>query len=710
MQGLPSQTNVTPLSALSGRFRANVEALRTRDPELARRLINIVPDRVYGIVSDADSVRLAELTPEGARLLPHPVPPGSVAGIVQQLTSNQQVSGPLLVAGIDHGWLWDALSKLDIKTPTAPGHRMPIFLLANDLERLWAVLHLHDWRPLLADRRAIILGGGDVAAQFRQLLIDHPEIAFPRTCITVDPNAWPAGESFDETLATANQAVHRLTAAVDERLRATAERAPPNVALAEAFASGRPLRILGMTSLYTTFLQHSMRDWLAGMESLGHTTKLLIEQFDHEKPHPLTYLTAIEAFAPDLIVMIDHFRAELPLMPPHIPFVMWVQDRLPNIFCAKAGAAQGELDFVIGYGRGECVNTLGYPRQRFMEAVVGVNDARFKPTARRATGDDACEVAFVSHASTSPEQLVAEQIERLGNTGEAKRLFHGLLDRLQAVYSSGTAVTAAHELRAIVDAAIQSSRVDVPDVRPLVDFVTHKLNNALLRHQTISWAVETGVDLHLYGRQWDLHPKFSRYARGVAENESRLADIYRSAKINLQVTPHGSAHQRTFEGLCAGGFFLLRHVTGDTVERIYQRVWMWTREHGIESDVELLRRATPEVHQWLSEIAQLRGGMGLADSGNLVDMLASLHRSGFTRSAGTMFAEFDQVSFTSREEFQSKLKLFLSDAVLRNEIAGSMRQKVLDSVTYSGISRRMLSFIASQLRTHDGGIPKLIAA
>ena len=72
--------------------------------------------------------------------------------------------------------------------------------------------------------------------------------------------------------------------------------------------------------------------------------------------------------------MIDHYRGEFAGLPQTVPCVMWVQDRLPNIFRSPAGAAQKEMDDAIGYGRQECVVAHGYPRQRFMPAMVGVNE------------------------------------------------------------------------------------------------------------------------------------------------------------------------------------------------------------------------------------------------------------------------------------------------------------------------------------------------
>src|SRR3712207_8955495 len=46
---------------------------------------------------------------------------------------------PVLVAGLDQGWLWHALYHLPVNTPRTPGHRPPLYFLASDLERLRVV-------------------------------------------------------------------------------------------------------------------------------------------------------------------------------------------------------------------------------------------------------------------------------------------------------------------------------------------------------------------------------------------------------------------------------------------------------------------------------------------------------------------------------------------------------------------------------------------
>src|SRR3712207_8973576 len=94
---------------------------------------------------------------------------------------------PVLVAGLDQGWLWHALYHLPVNTPRTPGHRPPLYFLASDIERLWLVLHLHDWRAVLADGGVRLFAGARCAEQARAAIAAHATLPWPRLCVTVDP-------------------------------------------------------------------------------------------------------------------------------------------------------------------------------------------------------------------------------------------------------------------------------------------------------------------------------------------------------------------------------------------------------------------------------------------------------------------------------------------------------------------------------------------
>jgi hypothetical protein len=293
-----------------------------------------------------------------------------------------------------------------------------------------------------------------------------------------------------------------------------------------------------------------------------------------------------------------------------------------------------------------------------------------------------------------PAERLIEQECRRANNPQTRRLLENVHDRLRAIYDAGDSVTESAELTAIIDASLAETHLR-GDAQSLLDFVSQRVNNALLRHQAIRWVAATGVDLRLYGRGWEENPEFCRYARGIADNQQQLSLIYQATRVNLQVTPFGAAHQRLFEGLACGGFFLLRSATIDAIDLLERELWRWCWRNGISSAGEMIRAGSDSpVFQWLvSGMAAL--GRNLLDDPDW--FYAGLEEGalvGFSRTAGTLWPEYPRVSFWSQSELTKKLKHFLAAPDERRTITASMRDRVLQWHTYTAISRRMLSFIA----------------
>ena len=336
-----------PLESLAARFQANLAALDRRDPQLAGRLADWKAASPFFIAAAGDDIYLGRPGAAGIEIIPDPMPAPAARVMAAKIFPASLVTGPMVVSGLGYGWLWDRLVKLPCRVDAAPGHRPPLYFLAGDVDQLWAVLHVLDWREFLADRRFAIFAGPDAFEQLQRTLIDEPMRPEPRACLRIDSSL--PQRDLSELLREIHEARALQLNEMAARLRAIyANRNDAD--WAERFRAGR-LRVLGITSRYTTFLQHSMRDWLAGLERLGHDVRLFIEPEDHLLPGGFNYTKAVFDTQPDLIVIIDHFRAEIGKLPESIPCVMWVQDRLPNIYSALAGAAQGRRDYCLGFGR-----------------------------------------------------------------------------------------------------------------------------------------------------------------------------------------------------------------------------------------------------------------------------------------------------------------------------------------------------------------------
>jgi hypothetical protein len=256
----------------------------------------------------------------------------------------------------------------------------------------------------------------------------------------------------------------------------------------------------------------------------------------------------------------------------------------------------------------------------------------------------------------------------------------------------------------MIDRAMAQTRTSVPEseMPKLVDLFAQKINNALFRHQSLNWLAEMGVDLRLYGRGWEKHPTLSRFARGIADNNHQLSQIYRASRISLQVSPHGAAHQRLMEGLACGGFFLLRQCPGDLIERRYQTIWNWCVFRRISSDSQLRTCSEPQIAEAIAQVAGILQHDPFGMSHSFMEELRASAQGGYIRSAGMIWGEdYDAVAYGSADELREKVTRFLGDEHERRRIANSMRAVVLARFSYSATTRRLLGFMAEDLASRN---------
>jgi len=699
MEDSSSSNSWTRLALLGHRFAANLDALTHSNPVLAEELRRMNPGRKYFVRALGAGFQMGVEMAGVISPLPQIVSPEGARQITQKLYPTAICNQAVLVAGEDMGWLWQSVYQLPCHSPLAPGYRPPLYFLMRDLERLWVILHIQDWQKLLADARVRLFAGENAFAELRAFLPANTGCPWPKISVTVDQSIWPAGMTIDvlnqESMAIANQHL----AQVQSELRMFASTFTPQ-SIAEQYSSGKPLNVLGITSRYTTFLKHSMRDWLSAFARLGHRTEIFIEPADHELSNNLVMAEACARFKPDLIVMIDHFRAEMPGLPQGIPMAMWAQDYMPKIYSPDGGAAQGPRDYVLGfaYEKMRLVHEFGYPSDRYLITTIGMDPERFAP---RPADDPqlakyVCDVSFVTHASLSAEQIVKEQMGR--NDADAKRLLGSIFEQLRAVYDAGKTIVAPPGIRRMIEQGFIDTRTQpTPElVQQLMHLFYMRVNNALFRHQALHWLIDLGIDLRLYGRGWENHPAFKRFARGVADHEGELSLIYQASRINLHISPLGSLHQRVMEGLASGGFFLLRRSDGDIIGRHYARLWGFCQRLGITSDEQLKACTDPQVQEMLGQAVDIHQCDPFAEKYTFMQLLQTMHDCNYLCSAGCVWGnDYDETSFGSKAELEKKIAYFLGNPLERQRLTQSMLRPVLERFTYEKTTTRLLEMIAA---------------
>ncbi|RIK67249.1 MAG: hypothetical protein DCC65_06765 [Planctomycetota bacterium] len=586
-----------------------------------------------------------------------------------------------------------------------------VYVVEAEPEAIGLCLYVEEDVARWCHERVSVFTGGEAAARLEAHLLAHPDRSPPEYCLRLP---YASTDRSGEVIGS----IRRCTSAGLARAGAAMERMKEKYSGLDARAwgarlgDGRPLRILGITSRFTTVLQYSMRDVKAAFERLGHAFEIYMEPTEYDLPTAPGMAECIERARPDMLFVIDHHRREYAqTMPADVPFVCWVQDALPNLTSREAGRSLGPLDFFISADPDELVRCYGYPRERGLGWSLATNARLFsaEPVSEERLAAYRCDFSFVSNQSTVPEAFHREYVAASGGGPSGRVVYEYLYERLRELSEKrggGDGSIVAGELIADLerDTGLAPSSAGRRD--HLCRTYIHPLSELFFRQRTLEWVADfcdrTGRVLHLYGHGWEKHPRFARYSRGVIENGEPLRGLYQASRINLQIIGSGAVHQRLLDGLAAGGFFLVRAAAVDRVHEACARVLGLVDAGMLEPGRSYEIAAHPDVAAAICDVTVLVGvrprGTTIALSEEDVATVRSAFEQRGRRFAGAVFGEdYDRVWFADRARFEALAERYLPDADARRAAAAPMREMVLSRFTYDALARDLLVLMRARL-------------
>lgn len=540
--------------------------------QLADSSLTIDADPIAGItvISGTKIYRVtAQPSPETLAALPH-------------INNREPV---FLIIGIGSGYeLIEILKRTDNASHNTLGSALPLYVLEPDPCAFLAALCAHDLCAALNSGRLVIWLGPASLDRYIAYLSGNRQAMFP--------TLYASSLTLSET-AFAQQAIARIKQLTEQTQQRT-DRLEHTVADYYAgidtdtwrgiFTSvDRPLRVLGFTSRFTTFLQHCMRDLLAGFDKLGCTTLMHKETSNITRATKYDFLATVDEFRPDLIINIDHFRDESSFIPRNIPFVNWIQDLLPNI-THPTQRQLGSLDFTFVFAP-QWLDTLAaidcYAGHDIRALPIGINPDIYHPIEDCPKTFDLLYVSHLVHPSNTLRPVVDLSIGFDINAEEHKLLADGLIsfENLILVYMLMTKVfdgllidglwkyvIEPTVLRSFVRRILDQAGIE-PD-GPLFEYFC----TARRIYDDIAYAIKTrplialinhGIDVRIYGNHWETVPGLRTHAYGRAENGAALNVLMNQARICLNNSPGTSLHMRALEILGSGGFMLNRSIHRD---------------------------------------------------------------------------------------------------------------------------------------------------
>ncbi len=485
----------------------------------------------------------------------------------------------------------------------------------------------------------------------------------------------------------------------------------------QALAAGatEPLRVLIPTHRHSTYVRHAAEDLRGAFERSGARARVLIEPDDHTNLSNIAYRRTIERFDPDLVVKINYPRATLPgAYPANLPFVCWIQDEMPQLFHSRVGQSQGELDYLCGHLYPRLFDQHGYPRERLLSVPVVADAHKFHraPITPAQRDRFACEVAFVSHHSETPEQLRDRLIAGIDMPVLIPAM-RQLDARVRASLKDAASVSlnghSDREARALVCEAFAGAPPEGVADRLIAQYLA-PLRERLIRHESIAWASEIcerrGWRFRLYGRGWENTPEYARFASGELAHGEDLRACYQGAATHLHATSHGLVHQRVMECALSGGLPTCR-LTHDTMQQNNWGAMIRLQEHAQPvatkpgKDIPGFSVADdPDAMLW----ARDRQLLGLSSEPLLFTRNSpeNLRRSvgPFVGSGLTprwLLGDLAETTYTTRDQLERLIELAIERPRRRENLSGGIAARVRARATHDGLVTDLLGLITRSL-------------
>ena len=696
-----------PWSKLAGQFQANLEVFERRTG-LGSAVEQVWRKSVSKLLlhSRDGCYQVFSRLPDTPGWLPALTPHNRLSNLEEL---KEEFAGKMMrtiaLAGLGLGYVVRDLLIASRKTFLS--FSIPVIIVEPSLLAWAVVLHLFDWREILAEPRVGLCAGPEALSLFDVELnkIDHTPL------VLAGGSPWPSGcteQQLTERMAAADkrrsliqqQYYKRVTRLYKDRDAAWWARR-----LANAGVSEPPLRLLGITSRYTTVLQYSMRDWLAAFESLGHQTHLYIEPDEHSYFSSIKLLEQIEQLQPDLVVIIDHLQREYPqAFPPNIPGICWIQDSLQHLFCTEAGRAVRPFEYVCGFGFMSALLDCEYPSERFFPQVIPTNPEQMLDPEERPEDltPYICDVMYATHYQGSLDALRESFRRPFDEVGQ--RLVDAAYETMLSIVRRPDFVS-DYDFGGVVQRVERETGLHIQDSNVrlhLTDFLW-RVADRYLREAAIAviaaWADQSGRRFHLYGNGWERHPEFASFARGVVEHGKPLGRAYRAAKINLQTGCNSGMHRRVFDGLCAGAFFLLRRTAADSATELWEAIYhiVSTRDTAEPFQLTASDLSEPQAGQFVRYL-KVRGcdpNVGTTvDRRVLLDLKVRCEHD-WIHVPAKVWPRYDQVLFPDEQHLIERIEYFLENEAERHEILSEMRTVVLERFTYERVAEELLAFIQS---------------
>ncbi len=564
----------------------NLNGMDKTYPMLAKLLRKKVGEEKFTIKATTSNGKMTSLILRLGNYQSYEMLNPNIQENIEKRMSNLDIRTTIpLIIGVESGYDYLVLNDFTRITDTISRDlkiERPVYVIEPLLERFLIILFMFDLRPIFEEERFFFFVGEDAILQFANFF-RNPDVMFPNIFIYINDEKLMSEKINRLLLKCIDQRKQNLLINI-ERVQSHYQSLPPSYWQTSYGPNpGRPLRIISLTSRFTTFLQYATRDILEGFQKLGHETKILIEQHNTHRINTLSTFAAFADFKPDMIFLMDHFRWEHDFrFMDQVPVVTWIQDALDNILTDRTDIHLTDRDFVFCFSnlwlRDGTFNRPFYQGKKIHFLPVGINTKFFHPEKEIAREID---VLFVTHLINPIRTLLTfrnpssnTSKEREIITIEDFKIDHDTMQQVcrEIIHNFDTLtyqqlceyVVRPDLLQILGKNAFEKYGIDGDRVPK--SFLSGIESPICMELLTLIKAIpmihlfKNGINVQIYGRNWDRFTELKPALKGPANNGFELNRLMNKSRICINNSAGTSLHMRALEILGSGGFLMTRRI------------------------------------------------------------------------------------------------------------------------------------------------------
>jgi hypothetical protein len=384
----------------------------------------------------------------------------------------------------------------------------------------------------------------------------------------------------------------------------------------------------------------------------------------------------------------------------NLPFVSWFQDHMEQLMTKEAGVQIGSHDFVLTDAGPLYAHNYDYPARQ----IIAMPKLTAAPALLPRPTSAARDLIYVSNNTRSPQALLDLLLRETKDSAAERHLVVECHRRLISMHAAGDTLANYLDVCDFLRELALEMKIELAPKRfeELARVVNHPVVDALYRHQALQWiakaADEMGLKFSLYGKGWEAHPELGRFARGPVAAGVEQQKLTRAVAINFQIAPYLCLHQRLLDGICAGGFFLVRkHVADSAPQELLDLLETHCGSH-INRLHDARAFVPPPVRDRFERLVKTcEQCLRFTGEEDCVELVRAFQESQLLVPSAGVLPHLDQVSFSDYSSLKQRIARFAADADLREKIILQQRDSIVSRFTYSAAMRRVARRIGELL-------------